>query len=547
MQKKPLINAILLASVALTGCGESSNDNNDRTEVINNDIGGGQVLIYKTDGTYIDAAHVGNLPDMVKFVDSETLVVANEGEPASDYTNDPEGSISIIKLNDENKVQTVSNLGFASITLTGDVRIKPETAQEKDLEPEYVAVSEDGKKAWVSLQENNAVAIVNLEEQKIEAVKGLGKIALNQVEMDILDDGDANPAVTDIDNIFALRMPDTMVAYSVAGQDYFVTANEGDDREYDAWEDYEKASSLEDDQENSLLSQSLQGLLDTKAKKLRVLKDMGKNEQGIYDSLYIAGTRSFTIFDAEGNPVFDSGADFESAIASDYAEWFNTRVDDIKTNDEDFADEMEGKVEGVDYVVVGDTAYFWEGVDARSLKKGVEPEALAVHKIGEKVFAYIGLEKQGGFFVYDITSPAQASMVEYFNDIAYEKLPTQAGDLAPEGMVAFEQDGKHYLAVAHELSSTLALFELSANGKVSKLSSVSLGTFGEGAAEIVDYSAQDKKLFVTNAETKTVDIVDFSVPAQAKKVGSVDFSAYADDLQSVSVKNGLLAIAVKRR
>lgn len=547
MEKNALLSAIMMASLTLTGCFDDDDNNGDSRqaslcnsvdvaslEKSNQDINGGKILIYKTDGTYIDAANVGDLPDMVKFVDNSTLVVANEGEPADDYSTDPEGSISIVKLDADNKVHNVTTLGFKDLELEGDVRIKPDTAQEKDLEPEYVAVSESCETAWVSLQENNAVAIVDLKQKAITAVKGLGKVDVSTVEMDITADDQAAPVLGNPKNIFALRMPDTMVAYNVGGEDFFVSANEGDDREYDAWEDYEKAKKLDVD-----LSAELEAAVvtpDAGMESLRVLKDLGLNENGDqYDELYIAGTRSFTIFDAQGNVVFDSGADFENEIAKNYAANFSTRVDDS-----DDIDDVSGP-----YDLIGDDYYFWEGVDARSLKKGVEPEALAVHKIGDKVFAYIGLEKQGGFFVYDITSPAESKMIEYFNDIEYSKKPSQAGDLAPEGMVAFAQDGKHYLAVAHELSSTLAIFELASDGKVTKLTSVKLGAFDEGAAEIVDYSAQDKKLFVTNAETSMVDIIDVATPADAEKVGSIDFSAYAEDLQSVSVKNGLLAIAVK--
>lgn len=548
MEKNALLSAIVMASLTLTGCFDSDDDssNDSRQASICNtgdiaslaksnvDINGGKVLIYKTDGTYIDAANVGDLPDMVKFVDNSTLVVANEGEPEDDYSSDPEGSISIIKLDAENKVHNVTTLGFEDVELEGEVRIKPNSTKEKDIEPEYVAVSESCETAWVSLQENNAVAIVDLQEKEITSVKGLGKVDVSKVEMDITADDSAAPVLDNPENIFALRMPDTMVAYNVGGQDFFIAANEGDDREYDEWVDYEKAKKLDID-----LSAELEAAVvtpDAGMESLRVLNDLGLNQAGDqYDELYIAGTRSFTIFDANGSVVFDSGSDFEKEIAQNYAANFNTRVDDS----DDF-DDVTGPYDKID-----DDYYFWEGVDARSLKKGVEPEALAVHKIGDKVFAYIGLEKQGGFFVYDVTTPADSKQVEYFNDIDYTKKPSEAGDLAPEGMVAFAQDDKNYLAVAHELSSTLAIFELADNGTVTKLTSVKLGSFDEGAAEIVDYSVQDKKLFVTNAETKKVDIVDVATPAQAEKVGSVDFSEYADDLQSVSVKNGLLAIAVK--
>ena len=507
------------------------NTPDEKTVTVNNpDIGGGKILFYTTAGQFIDAANVGHLPDMVKFASATSLVVANEGEPADDYATDDEGSISVISLSADKTVLDVKTLGFTDEMLEGDVRIKPDSDAKHDLEPEYVAINEAGTQAWVSLQENNAVAIVDLTTNAISKVKSLGKIEIKDQKIDIADDDTANPVIGSPANIFALYMPDTLQAVNIGGVDYYITANEGDDREYGDYEDLEKAKDLENDQGESLLSAQLQNdLLDTDSKKLRVLKDLGKNDAGVYDELYMTGTRSFTIWNADGTRVFDSGSDFEEEIASSLPSYFNTRVDDT-----DDADDIQDLTDdNIPFEMIGETAFFFEGVDARSLKKGVEPEALAIHKIGDKTFAYIGLEKQGGMFVYDISTPAASTMVEYINDVDYSALPTVAGDLAPEGMVAFEQDAKHYLAVANELSSTLALYELATDGRATKLISINLGGFGTGAAEIVDYSAQDKKLFVTNAETQKVDVIDVS--------------AYADDLQSVSVKDGVLAIAVKRK
>lgn len=494
---------------------------------------GGKVLFYSTsDGSFIDKVTVGALPDMVKFApNGKTVVVANEGEPSDDYTYDPEGSVSIITLGDDNTVSAVSTLGFGDVTIPSDVRIKPNTTAVKDLEPEYVAINDAGTKAWITLQENNAVAMVDLTNKEITEVKSLGSIEIKDQKMDITNDGVANPITGNPDNIFALYQPDTIVSYSVGGNDYFVTANEGDDREYDAWEDYAKANKLDNP-----LSTALETALDgTDMEKLRVFVDMGLNSSNVHDELYVAGTRSFSIWDANGNRVFDSGSAFEEEIATNYAAYFNTRVDDS----DDLSDAT------VPYTTIGSDYYFWEGVDARSLKKGVEPEALALATIGNKTFAYIGLEKQGGFFVYDITTPAYATLVEYKNDIDYTKAPDQAGDLAPEGMVTFTQDSKNYLAIANELSSTIAIYELASDGRATKLSSLNVGSFDKGAAEILDYSIADKKLFVTNGENKTVDIIDVSIPATPSKTGTVDFSAYADSVQSVSVKNGVLAIAVE--
>jgi hypothetical protein len=529
----PFAPTLLTSALALTltGC-----------QVENPDIGGGKILLFTTQGEYIDAANVGDLPDMVKFVNKNTLVSANEGEPASDYSNDPEGSISIIELSGKKMVQTVTTLGFEGVTIEGDVRIKPDTAIPADLEPEYVAVSSDGKTAWVSLQENNAVAIVDLKDKAITKVKGLGKIEWADRTVDIADDGVANPSDNTPANIFALYQPDTMVGYSVNGEEYFIAANEGDDREYDTWEDLEKANGLELENGDSALSAELQAaLLDTKMKKLRVLKDMGADDNGIYNELYMTGTRSFTIRDADANIVFDSGSMIEEELTENYAANFNTRVDD--TDDADDIAELDE--DGIAYEMIGDTAYFWEGVDARSLKKGAEPEALAVANIGDNVFAYVGLEKQGGVMVFDVTSPTDVEFVQYFNDINYNALPSKAGDLAPEGMVTFKQGNANYLAVANELSSTVAIFQLADTGTVTKLLSLKVGSFDKGAAEIIDYSPEDKALFVTNGEEKRIDIIDVTDPALAQLNGMIDFSEYGSSLQSVAVKDGIVAIAVE--
>src|SRR5690606_8740924 len=121
---------------------------------------------------------VGALPDMVMFSpDGKYLVVANEGEPSSDYLTDPNGSISIIEVSSG----LVSTLGFdafnsqlSGLEENGFRVFGPNASLAQDVEPEYVAISYDSKTAWVTLQENNGMAKVNLESKQIEAIYPFG-------------------------------------------------------------------------------------------------------------------------------------------------------------------------------------------------------------------------------------------------------------------------------------------------------------------------------------------------------------------------------------
>lgn len=59
----------------------------------------GSVVFFDTDGNFLVQVTVGSLPDMVTFMPNGLyLLVANDGEPNDDYTADPEGSVSIIRL-----------------------------------------------------------------------------------------------------------------------------------------------------------------------------------------------------------------------------------------------------------------------------------------------------------------------------------------------------------------------------------------------------------------------------------------------------------------
>ena len=87
------------------------------------------------------------------------------------------------------------------------------------LEPEYIAISPDAKKAYVTLQEDDAVAVVDLIGEQVIGYYGLGA---TQHKTDARYDG----WVKFDQSMTGLREPDGIT--TVGNGRYFVTADEGD-------------------------------------------------------------------------------------------------------------------------------------------------------------------------------------------------------------------------------------------------------------------------------------------------------------------------------
>lgn len=138
----------------------------------------GKVVIFNTSNNQeIKSVEVGAMPDMVTFSpNGKYILSANEGQPNDDLSNDPEGSVSIINVDDNYSVTTLNFASFANqktALVAAGMRISV-VDFAKDIEPEYITVSEDSKTAWVSLQENNAIAKINIETKTITNIFPLG-------------------------------------------------------------------------------------------------------------------------------------------------------------------------------------------------------------------------------------------------------------------------------------------------------------------------------------------------------------------------------------
>ena len=435
----------------------------------------GQIAFYDISGDtpiFIKNVTAGFLPDMVTFShDGAKVVVANEGEPNGDYSIDPQGSISIINVNDGVIADNATNIDFTAyndkqseLEALGLVFANPtgrtingnliNTTVAMDLEPEYVSISKDNKYAYVSIQENNALAIVNLEDNSLE-LKGLGFKDWSSLQIDASDkDGGVN--FKSYPGLYGMYQPDTISSFSWKGANFIVSANEGDAREY-FFDTTDEADCIakggvdfdEDDGclayidesrvEDLTLAANFDYLNndDNDIGRLKVTTVKGdNNNDGQYESLYAYGARSFTIWDSNGLVVFDSGDDIGRITASVHGEAFNNNEDENK----------------------GDT---------RSDDKGAEPEALTVGTIGERTFAFIGLERMGGIMIYDITNPYDVQFEDYFYNRGLISGAEITGDLAPEGMTFIPRKqsatGEPLLIIGNEISGSIAVWEISAN------------------------------------------------------------------------------------
>lgn len=466
----------------------------------------GAVLFYRLDqngfSSFIKAVEVGALPDMVTFNHAgDKVIVANEGEPNKDFSVDPEGSISIVDITDGTPGDIATNINFTDNLVFNDDSAEdvvteseareylqtrgvkfasiPGTTIAQDFEPEYIAVAMDDKKAYVSLQENNAIAVVDLTYNTVE-VRGLGFKDWSHYLIDFTDK-DKTADLQQVSKLYGMYQPDSIATYEYEGKTYILSANEGDAREYiysadeatctangHTYDDgdcisYSEEVRVKDLKDN--LSAELYSIYEHFGGKdglgrLKVTSALGQideNEDGIldvYDKLYAYGARSFSIWNADAELVFDSGDDFERVSSSILGDNFNS-------------------------------AHTANKGDNRSDDKGGEPEAIAVGSINGHQYAFIGLERSGDLFAYDVSNPYAARYVAHYNNRDFNtefeldddlanpcdtdegmdcSMVDVSGDLGPESIkfVSAEQSpsGNALLLVGNEVSGTVTVYQV---------------------------------------------------------------------------------------
>lgn len=377
----------------------------------------GKLVIFNT-STYAEekVITVGSLPDMVTYSpDGKYIFTANEGEPDAAYSNDPEGSVSIISVENGYSVTHISFASFApqlaALKAKGFRVFGPGNDIAKDVEPEYITIAADSKTAWVTLQENNAVAVIDIASKSITKILPLGFKDYSNTA-NAIDPSDKEGSISFAPwKVFGTYMPDAIANLNFNGTPYIFTANEGDAREYTGFSEVKRVKDLILDATAFPNAATLK--TDAQLGRLNVTSTLGDTDgDGDYDALYSFGARSFSVWNGNtGDLVWDSKNEL-----------------DVKAKELGIYD------------------------DTRSDDKSVEPEAVTIGKVGNKYIAFIGMERADAVAVYDISNPAAPVFIKMFS----------TGD-APEGVLFIHASkspiGQSLLVVSSENDGVVKVYK----------------------------------------------------------------------------------------
>ncbi|GDY05350.1 hypothetical protein LBMAG51_01370 [Phycisphaerae bacterium] len=323
------------------------------------------------------------------------------------------------------------------------------------------------------MQEANALAVLDIAAAKITAILpfGLKDFSAAGVGLDASDK--ENRTTISPWPIRGMYQPDTVACFTCDGQEYLVTANEGESFEYPFYNETQRVSKLKNSKDKTkpaldptrvpLSAEGEDGhsqsdLLKSDAiGRLEVSEACGDTDQdGDYDDLVCFGARSASIWrivPATGEAqtrielTWDSGSEMERTLRDRMPLAFN--ADNRKNSSQ----------------------------DDRSDARGPEPEGVAVAMISNHRIIFVGLERAGGVMMWDATNPTKPIFAGYFNrrdtsidltvDVDGDKVPDKladVGDLGPEGLLVIPASSsptkRPILVVCNEVSGTLSLFDI---------------------------------------------------------------------------------------
>jgi len=398
---------------------------------------------------------VGPQPTMLIFTpDVRKLLVPGRGEASDNYSEDPEGTVTILDWCEHfpcshlnaRRIDFSSFNGRRAELIHKGVRLHgPNASVAQDLEPESITVSPDSRTAWVTLERNNAFAVIDLVAERVTDILPLGfkNNALPGKGLDA-SDSDGRIRITPW-HLRSWYEPDYLAAFSTVAGTFLVTANEGDPRDFSGYTEVARVADLKLDPVAFPNRTTLQ--LPQNLGRLQVSRFDGMNASGRFTRLYAFGGRSLAVWTTRGELLADTGDAFERLMAAAVPAFFNVPDDS-------------------------------NAFDRTSQGRGPEPEPLAVGTIGARSYVFVGFERIGGIMVYDITDPRNPHFEQYINNRNFAidpaavcvkdqpKSPDCAavGDLSVEGVLFIPPGDNRWgvplLVVSHETSDSVTVFRI---------------------------------------------------------------------------------------
>lgn len=396
--------------------------------------------------------------------DSKMVIIACSGEE-SDYDNPAiMGSINMVNTTSfESMNYDLSDIGDnTSIAIRANTGIYRYYKDSKNVsfaieaEPEYLSMDMNETYVYVTLQETNAVAIFDMKSMKFVELLGLGFKSYSMNGGLDASDMDGGINIQEYKGVYGIRQPSQVEYYYNSGNTYFISINEGEDKEFDATMVGNvtlNATVFEKLYSNS--NMSLDDLVDDKMLGRLMISNLEGDRDGYdqeFEGLYTFGSRDFSVYQLGEamslTLMYQSNDTFEQTTATELGKMgFNSQAEYAPSN------------------------------DTNSPLNGPKPDASVYgtcydDDMNKMNLLFIASESVGGIFVYDITDIDDITMMEYMNNRNFmstynyndgDRPSENAGDVGIEQLIFIEPDqmgGQSLLLSVNEISSSVTVYSV---------------------------------------------------------------------------------------
>jgi len=358
-----------------------------------------KVLFYESGGFFILGVDVGSAPRAMKFTsDGTKLIVVNSGfiRPSDPSWGLSKGSVTVISIPakgiatlTQNHVSTVDLTKYDGNAVAVAQQLNTSLSFSDEVYPTSLTISPNDGTAFVVCQPQNLLLTFDIPTLQFTSLKDLGSVRRAEAGLD--GSSNAKAEIRTYDNVESARMPAKITSTLISGATFLATANTG--LETTLLSAYgTNLNEIDPMTVNEAVVQNL-GALRSSIPFLKVAKTLGNDLSGRKVKFVTFGSRSWSLYDASGNVVYDSGSDFETTIAQQLPSFFN----------------------------VGSGMTF--NIDEMSPVKGPEPLSIVAGNIqSEGDFFFITSASVGGIFVYKANTKSTATgtvvspeLVNYYN------------------------------------------------------------------------------------------------------------------------------------